>query len=140
MRPRLVVRLVLFTAVVLAMACIEDASASPRAPRGWRAYPNPFVNRFRIAVPESTTPGAYPELDIRVLNMRGHMVREWTFVVTGHQIVIDWDGQTSSGAVAPSGWYIFDVRFKGVPGMEGVRFKMLRIRGTLSSTYEWQWF
>jgi hypothetical protein len=126
--------------MVLVMTHAKYASASPGVAGGWRAYPNPFVTRFRVAMPESLIPMSDPEAQIRVFDLRGHMVRQWTFVTKGHELVIDWDGRTNSGAVAPSGWYIFDIRFKNLPLRDGIRFKMLRIRGVPSSTYDWQWF
>lgn len=42
--------------------------------------------------------------------------------------------------MAPSGWYIFDIRLKNLPQQTGIRFKMLRLKGTLSITDDWQWF
>ncbi len=117
------------------------ASASPDAPVGWRAYPNPFTQRFRIEMPESLNPPPLPpEMQIRVFDVRGHMLRHWSYVNYGGGFVIDWDGRSDAGVTAPSGWYFFDVSFKNYPGTSGARFKMLRIRGSFTNTYNWSWF
>lgn len=119
----------------------QAEAASPDAPRGWRAYPNPFSVRFRIEMPESLIPAPpNSEMRVRVFDIHGRMLRHWSLVNYGQGWVIDWDGRTDAGASAPSGWYIFDIKFKDYPGNSGVRFKMLRIRGTPSSTYNWNWF
>ena len=124
----------------LLFLCLNvDAEASPGIRRGWRAYPNPFATRFRVEMPESTIPYSDPELDIRVFDMRGHRVSHWGYVVTGHEIVIDWDGRTENGNQAPTGWYIFEIRFRNV-ALPNIRFRMLRIRGVPYSTYDWRSF
>jgi hypothetical protein len=128
----------LCAALLLSFVTPPLVSASPGVARGWRAYPNPFTTRFRVELPDNVTPSpGDPEGQVRVFDTRGHLVRDWV-VVINHEIGIDWDGRTNSGAVAPSGWYIFDIWFHNL-GLKSVRFKMLRIRGTLSSTYDWQW-
>ena len=127
------------TVLFFCLSACAEASDSPGVRRGWRAYPNPFTTRFRVEMPESITPLSNPEVDIRVFDMRGHRVRHWVYVVTGHEIVIDWNGRTESGNQAPSGWYIFEIRFKNVV-LPSVRFRMLRIRGVPSSTYDWRSF
>lgn len=117
-------------------------SASPSAPNGWRAYPNPFTLRFRVEIPDTLVPPPPDaEMQIRVFDLRGRMLRHWGFVNQGHAgFTIEWDGRSDAGVIASSGWYFFDVRFKNYPGSSGVRFKMLRIRGSLASTYNWSWF
>ena len=125
-------------AMLVSFVAALPASASPGVARGWRAYPNPFTSRFRVELPDSLIPQpGDPGGQVRVFDTRGHLVRNWTLLIN-HEIQVDWDGRTNSGAVAPSGWYIFDIRFHNL-GLQSVRFKMLRIRGTLSSTYDWQW-
>lgn len=91
-------------------------------------------------MPESITPSSNPEALIRVFSIHGRMIRHWTYVAYSPQgIVIDWDGRTDQGGVAPTGWYIFDIGLKNWPGFSSLRFKMLRIRGAPSATYDWDW-
>lgn len=77
---------------------------------------------------------------IRVFDIRGHLLRNWDFTNDGSGFVIDWDGRTNAGAIAPSGWYIFDIRFRNTPYTSGARFKMLHLRGALGNSYDWEWF
>jgi hypothetical protein len=131
--------------VALALLSLTDlpgaALASANAPAGWRAYPNPFALRFRVEMPESLVPAPpNAEMQIRVFDLCGRMLRHWSFVNYGGGFIIDWDGKSDAGVTAPSGWYFFDIGFKNYPGTRGVRFKMLRIRGSLTSEYNWSWF
>lgn len=121
---------------------ITGAAETPSAPNGWRAYPNPFTQRFRVQIPDSLiAQGPDPSADIRVYDIRGQLLRRWEYAVhPPGGLVIDWDGRTNTGRVAPTGWYIFDIRLHNWPGAQGIRFKMLRIRGVPRDTYDWQSF
>jgi hypothetical protein len=88
-------------------------------------------------MPETLRTLPDPEMRLRVFDMRGHLIRQWTFVAYGHQFEIDWDGRNDAGVVAPTGWYIFDIAIRNVPGWDHIRFKMLRIRGSVDTTYDW---
>ena len=133
--------LLVATGLALLLAPWPSAASPPDGHSGWRAFPNPFTNRFRISLPDSTTPLLNPEMRIRVFDMRGRLVwhRDFARLDPHAGVVIDWDGSTDGGASASSGWYIFDIRLKDWPPTDHIRFKMLRIRGTLSSSYNWEW-